>query len=100
MLNIKLVNKGTEGILLLNGPIDSTTSPKLETIFLQMAERFDRLVLDLADVQYITSAGLRVIRKVYMVMLKKSGSLVMRNVNDVIMEVFEMTKLVGYLKFE
>ena len=99
-MNIKLVNKGQEGILILEGVLDSTTSPKIEGVCLQTAERFDKLVLDLGDVQYLTSAALRVIKKLYMIMVQKGGSLVMKNVNENIMDVFEMTKLVGYLKFE
>ena len=99
-MNVKLVNKGQEGILILEGVLDSNTSPKIEGVCLQMAERFDKLVLDLADVQYLTSAALRVIKKLYMVMQKKGGTLAMKNVNESIMEVLEMTKLVGYLKFE
>ena len=97
---MKLVNKGSEGILVFEGVLNTITSPKIEGVCLQMVERFDRLVLDLADVPYITSAALRVIKKVYSAMVKKNGTLVMKNVNQNIMDVFEMTNLVGYLKFE
>jgi anti-sigma B factor antagonist len=96
-MDIKLINRGQEGELVLTGRLDSLTSPDAENIFLQTAERFDRLVLNLADLEYISSAGLRVIKRLYMAMTKKGGSLTLTNVRKMVMEVFEMTGFVGFL---
>ena len=99
-MTIKLVDNGSEGVLLLDGRLDSNSSPDAEEIFLQMSERFDRLVLNMARVNYISSAGLRAIKRVYLAMRKKGGELVLTNVSRIVMEVFEITKFVGFLTFE
>ena len=99
-MTIKLVDNGTEGVLLLDGRLDSNSSPDAEEIFLQMSERFDRLVLNMARVNYISSAGLRAIKRIYLAMRKKGGELVLTKVSRIVMEVFEITKFVGFLTFE
>lgn len=97
-MTIKLINRTTEGELLLEGRLDASTSPEAEEIFLQTAERFDKLTLNMEQLQYISSAGLRVLKKTYMAMVKKSGSLELSHVNKMVMEVLEMTGFSGLLK--
>ena len=63
-------------------------------------ERFDRVVLNLQQLDYISSAGLRVIKIIHMGMKKKDGELVLINVQKMVMEVFEMVGFAGLLKFE
>lgn len=99
-MTIKLVNRGTEGELLLDGRLDTTTSPEAEKIFTEVSERFDRVVLNMATLNYVSSAGLRVIKKLHMAMRRKDGQLVLKNVNKMVMEVFEMTGFAGLLRFE
>lgn len=96
-MNIKLINCGQEGELVLEGRLDSMTAQDAEDIFLQTAERFDKLVLNMEGVEYISSAGLRVIKRLYMAMNQKGGSLTLCNVRKLVMEVFEMTGFVGFL---
>ena len=50
--------------------------------------------------EYISSAGLRVLKKTHMAMNKKEGTLLLKNVNSMVMEVFEMTGFAGLLHFE
>ena len=97
-MTIKLINRGTEGELLLDGRLDANTSPEAEEIFLQMAERFDKLVLNMDKLQYISSAGLRVLKKTYMAVVRKGGELELSHVNKMVMEVLEMTGFAGLLK--
>lgn len=99
-MNIKLIDRGQEGELLLEGRLDSLTSPDAEKIFLQMAERFEKVTLNLQDMEYISSAGLRTLKRLHMAMRKKNGTLVLKNVRKMVMEVFEMTGFAGLLKFE
>ncbi len=99
-MTIKLVNRETEGELLLEGRLDTNTSPEAGEIFQKMAERFDRVILNMAGLEYISSAGLRIIKLLHMAMRKKNGELVVTNVNHMVMEVFEMTGFAGLLKFE
>lgn len=99
-MTINLVNRGTEGELLMEGRLDSVTSPEAEAIFEQVAERFDRVILNFANLQYVSSAGLRILKKMHMAMRKKNGELVLTNVGKLVMEVFEMTGFAGLLHFE
>ena len=97
-MTIKLINRGTEGELLLDGRLDAVTSPEAEEIFLQMAERFETLILNMAQLQYISSAGLRVLKKTYMACVRNNGVLELNHVNKMVMEVLEMTGFAGLLK--
>lgn len=97
---MKRVNHGTEGEWLLDGRLDTTTAPEAEEIFLQTAERFEKVTLHFAALDDVSSAGLRVIRRLHMTMRKKGGRLVPKNVSKMVMEVFEITGFAGVLEFE
>ena len=97
-MTIKLINRGSEGELLLDGRLDAVTAPEAEEIFLQMTERFDKLTLNMTQLQYISSAGLRVLKKTYMATVRKGGDLELSHVNKMVMEVLEMTGFSGLLK--
>ena len=99
-MNIKLINRGQEGELVLEGRLDTLTAPEAEEVFNQMAERFEKIVLNMAGVEDVSSAGLRTLKRLHMAMKKKNGSLVLTNVRKMVMEVFEMTGFAGLLKFE
>ena len=99
-MNIKLINRGQEGELVLEGRLDTLTAPEAEEVFNQMAERFKKIVLNMAGMEYVSSAGLRTLKRLHMAMKKKNGSLVLTNVRKMVMEVFEMTGFAGLLNFE
>lgn len=98
-MTIKLVNRETEGELLLEGRLDSSSAPEAEVIFKEVGERFDRVILNLAKLEYTASAGLRIIRNLQVVMNKKGGELILKNVNKYVMEVLEMTGFASFLTF-
>lgn len=97
-MTIKLIQRESEGELLLEGRLDATTAPEAEEIFLQMTQRFEKLTLNMDQLRYISSAGLRVLKKTYMAMVKKGGELELSHVNKLVMEVLEMTGFSGLLK--
>lgn len=99
-MTIKLINRGTEGELLLEGRLDSAASTETEEIFEKMTERFEKLVINMEKLEYVSSAGLRILKKTHMAMKKKNGELVLRKVNQFVMEVFEVTGFVALLKIE
>ncbi len=82
----------------IEGRLDTTTSPQLEAEY-NAAGNFSELVLDLARLDYISSAGLRVILAMQKLMNQK-GSMVVRNVKPEVMEVFELTGFVDILTIE
>ena len=99
-MNITLINRGSEGELVLAGRLDANSAPEAEEIFKQMIERFDNVVLNMKQLEYISSAGLRVIKIIHMGMKKKNGELILTKVQKMVMEVFEMVGFAGLLKFE
>lgn len=98
-LNLNLINRGTEGELVMIGRLDSNTSVEAEKVIDELTARFDTLILDMKDLDYISSAGLRILKKSYMSMRRKGGSLQLKNVNKMVMEVFEVTGFAGLLQF-
>lgn len=99
-MNITLINRGSEGELVLAGRLDANSAPEAEEIFKQMIERFDNVVLNMKQLEYISSAGLRVIKIIHMGMKKKNGELKLINVQKMVMEVFEMVGFAGLLTIE
>ena len=97
MLDVKLVNRGEEGELILNGRLETTNAEDAERLFMQMADRFKNLTLNMKDLSYISSAGLRVVLKAFKKFQAKGGKLSVTNVNEYVGEVFEMTGFAGIL---
>lgn len=90
MLNI---NKNVENNCLtvaLEGRLDTATAPQLEQELKASLDGAQAVVLDLEKLEYISSAGLRVLLSAQKIM-NKQGSMEIRNVNEVIMEIFEVT---------
>ena len=99
-MTVRLIGRDTEGELLLDGRLDSNTAPEADEIFTQTAERFDSVVLNMEKLEYVSSAGLRVLRKLHMTMKRKGGELTLRGVNRMVMEVLEMTGFVCLFRIE
>ena len=99
-MQVKLLNKGNTGEAVLIGTLDSVSSPQAEKVLTDIAERFDTLVLNLQDLEYTSSAGLRVIKGLQIKMNKKGGSLILKHTRPMVMEVFDMTGFSRFLKFE
>ena len=85
--------------LALEGRLDTTTAPQLEAELKQSVNGVTELVLDFAGLEYLSSAGLRVLLSAQKVM-NKQGSMVIRNVNETIMEIFEVTGFSDILTIE
>ncbi len=96
-MEMKLINHGESGELLLIGRLDSSTVADAEEVFNQVCERFTKLTLNMEQLAYISSAGLRVLKRVHVNMSKKGGELELTKVNPMVMEVFEMTGFSGLL---
>ena len=98
-LNLNLINRGAEGELVMIGRLDSNTSVEAEKVIDELTGRFDTLILDMKELDYISSAGLRILKRAYMAMRRKDGRLYLKNVNKMVMEVFEVTGFAGLLQF-
>ena len=83
----------------LEGRLDTTTAPQLETELMGSLEGVTSLVLDFKKLEYISSAGLRVLLAAQKVMMKQ-GEMKVIHVNEVVMEVFEVTGFTDTLTIE
>lgn len=88
-----------ELIMTLVGRLDTTTAPQLETELKISLADVESLLMDFAELEYISSAGLRVLLSAQKVM-NKQGKMVIRHVNETIMEVFEVTGFSDILTIE
>ena len=90
---------GTELYMKVIGRLDTVTSPQLEVEFRKSIDGVEKLVLDFAELVYLSSAGIRVILAAQKVM-NKQGEMVIRNVNDTINEIFDVTGFIDILTIE
>ena len=94
----KAVN-GAELLLTLSGRLDTTTAPQLEAELKASLPGVESLVLDFAALDYLSSAGLRVLLGAQKTM-NKQGSMTVRHVNETIMEIFDVTGFCDILTIE
>ena len=90
---------GTELAIALEGRLDTMTAPDLEAELNQSMDKAESLTLDFSKLDYISSAGLRVLLSAHKVMSAKGGMKV-TNVNDIVQEVFEVTGFADILDIE
>ena len=72
-MNIEKKQNGTEITLLLAGRLDTTTAPQLEMTIQESLEGTERLILDFKDLEYLSSAGLRVLLSAHKAIMKQRG---------------------------
>lgn len=83
----------------VSGRLDTTTAPTLEAEINQSIQGVTELVLDFAALEYLSSAGLRVLLLAQKAM-NKQGEMVIRNVNETVTEIFEVTGFIDILTIE
>lgn len=98
-MNIIKESNETNLILTLEGRLDTTTSSQLEAELKHSISNVTKLVIDMQALEYISSAGLRILLFAQKVM-NKQGEMILRNVCEVIMDVFEVTGFVDILTIE
>ena len=90
---------GASAILLVSGRLDTQTAPELEKELDATVQGLKDLTFDMTGLEYISSAGLRVILKAQKIM-NVQGSMKLVGVNDSIMEVFDITGFLDILTIE
>ena len=98
-MTISKQQNGKALTLALEGRLDTMTSPELENELKASLEGIDRLTLDFSKLEYISSAGLRVLLSAHKAMSGKGGMTV-RNVNEIVREVFDVTGFSDILTIE
>ena len=98
-MTINSDRQGSELTIALEGRLDTLTSPQLEKELMTALDGVEKLVFDFEKLEYISSAGIRVMLSAYNTM-SKQGSMCIKNVCAEIMEIFEMTGLTELLGVE
>ena len=99
MLNIVKTIEDGKAVLALGGRLDTVTAPVLEKELKPVLSELRELTMDLTDLEYISSAGLRVLLSVQKT-IGKEGSMKLIHVNETVMEVFEVTGFSDILTIE
>lgn len=95
---IKEINNQS-AVLKIEGRLDTTTAPQLEAALAEIPAEVTELVLDMAQLEYVSSAGLRVILSAQKKM-SKLGGMKLVSVCDTVMEVLEITGFADILTIE
>ena len=98
-MNIQKTMTGTALTVDLEGRLDTTTAPQLEKELRDSIDGVTGLVIDLEKLDYISSAGLRVLLAMQKIM-NRQGEMIIKNANETVMEVFEVTGFSDILTIE
>ena len=98
-MKIDIKKSEKELIIKLTGKLDTSTAPELESELKGKLEGINKLIFDFSDLDYISSAGLRVVLS-SMKSVDSDGETILRGAKSNIIEVFELTGLINYLKVE
>ncbi|MBE5807504.1 MAG: STAS domain-containing protein [Clostridiales bacterium] len=98
-MTITKTKNGSALTIALEGRLDTTTAPELENELKGSLNGVTELTMDFGKLDYISSAGLRVLLATHKTMMKQGG-MTITNVNEMIMEVFEVTGFVDILDIE
>ncbi len=98
-MKLEKISNGSDLTVKIIGRLDTTTAPQLDSFLRDSLAGVTSLLLDFSELEYLSSAGLRVLLATQKTM-NKQGSMVIKNVNDTIMEVFDITGFVDILTIE
>lgn len=98
-METKVAKDGSKATIAVAGRVDTTTAPDFDAVIQETLPGVADLVIDMADLAYISSAGLRVLLGAQKAM-NKQGQMVLRNVNDTVQEIFDVTGFSDILHIE
>ena len=96
-MNITKTVNGKDFIVSIDGRLDTTTAPQFEEFMVENISKMSTLTLDCAGLEYVSSAGLRVLLSAHK---RLKAVMKLKNVCELVMEVFEMTGFVDILVIE
>ncbi len=98
-MEVSLIKHGNNAELKLNGNIDAMNAAEVENILTGTVAQYDNLLLDMAKLEYVSSAGLRAFKRAYVELRRKGGVLSAKNVSRSVLEVLELTGFTRLFKF-
>lgn len=99
-MKAEFLREGTILTVKPEGRMDTMTAPELDEQIHEKMNNVTSLILDLENVEYVSSGGLRVILQLRQEMEDLGGNLKLRHVNEYIMEVFDLTGFLNILTIE
>lgn len=96
----KISNANGVAKFFLDGRLDTSTAPTLEIEMNKVLEDCKELYLDIKNLEYVSSAGLRVLLTIHKNISAKQGKFVISHPNDVVKDIFDMTGFSSILKIE
>ena len=99
MLNLTKNVENGKAEVFAEGRLDTSTAPEMEAALMEIIDGLTELTLNFEKLEYISSAGLRVLLAMQKIM-KKQGTMKVTHVNQTIMEIFEVTGFEGFLTIE
>jgi anti-sigma B factor antagonist len=99
-MEINVTSGRAERVIAIKGRLDTLTAPELQSPLLEAIETEGRTVLDFTELEYVSSAGLRVLLLAEKSSKTAGSEFVIRNVSSDVMEVFEMTGFADILTIE
>ena len=100
MLTISSSVNGDVNEVKLVGRLDVTGAKAAEPAFAEASAAAPNILLDMSEVDYIASAGLRILKRLRGAVRSNGGTLTLRGVQDNVMDVFELTGFAAMLSFE
>ncbi len=100
MMNITKTVEGEKLTVALEGRLDTLTAPELEESLSIALEGIKELVLDLSGLEYLSSAGLRVVLSTFKTVSAAEGKMTICNANEMVGKVFELTGFSNILSIE
>ena len=85
-------------VLEITGRLDTTTAPNLDTVINELSEDTKELILDMGGLEYISSAGIRVVLSAYKKMMSNQGIMRITKANEMVRDAFEMTGLLEMIE--
>ncbi|MBR3318397.1 MAG: STAS domain-containing protein [Atopobiaceae bacterium] len=98
-MNVTLNRDGNALFVTISGRVNTATAPELEATLVPALDGVVDLTIDMAEVLYISSAGLRVILTAQKIMARQ-GTLTVRNLRPEVYEVFDMTGFAEFINIE
>ncbi len=99
---MEIRNKAEDGVVTveLSGRLDSASAPECEEKLLPLQEGASTFILDLKELEYVSSAGLRVFLLLQKGMAARQGQMILRHVNESIRDVLDITGFTDILTIE
>ncbi len=99
-MTVDIIKNENEAVILVAGRIDTATAPDFENAVNAVLQAFDNVIFDFKDLDYISSAGLRVMLRSQKSINAKFGTLKVINANETVAEIFEVTGFSSIIDIE